>query len=77
MAAKEILAGGRKRRKPKPKVVSLGKKGSFKITKPGVFRAKAKKAGMTTRQAAQKWMHRSDETGRQARSANAMMHFKR
>ena len=62
--AGHLLGKGRK-----AKVVKLGKKGSFKIKHPGAFTAKAKRAGMTVPEAAQKWKSRKDKTGRQAISA--------
>lgn len=66
------LLGGKK----KPHKVSLGKKGSFRISKPGVFRAKAQKAGMSTRAYAQKMKGAKGPTGSQARSAIGLMSMK-
>jgi hypothetical protein len=72
MAAAEILGKGRK--KPKPRTVKLGKKGiSFKITKPGAFRSKAKRAGMSTWAYAQKMRKGKSETAGQARAAIGLM----
>lgn len=69
--ARKLLGG-----KKKPRKVSLGKKGSFQIKKPGVFRAKAKKAGMSTRAYAQKMKGAPGVTGSQARSAIGLMSMK-
>jgi hypothetical protein len=74
MLASHLLGKGRK---SKPKTVDLGKKGSFKITKPGAFRKKAQAAGMSTKEAAQKWKGKPGVKGSQARSAWAMMHMKK
>jgi hypothetical protein len=70
MLASHLLGRGRQ---SKPKTVNLGKKGSFKIKKPGAFRRKAQKAGLTTRVAAQRWKGKPGEKGRQARSAIGLM----
>jgi hypothetical protein len=70
MLASHLLGQGRS---SKPKEVNLGSKGSFKIRKPGAFRAKAQRAGLTTREAAQKWKGAAGERGRQARSAIGLM----
>jgi hypothetical protein len=73
MAAAEVLGKG-KTRKLKPRTVKLGRKGiSFKITKPGAFRAKAKRAGMSTWAYAQKMKKGKSETASQARSAIGLM----
>jgi hypothetical protein len=72
MLAAHLMGKGRKS-KPKPKTVNLGKKGAFKIKKPGAFRRKAQKAGLTTRVAAQRWKGRPGEKGSQARSAIGLM----
>jgi len=59
--------------KVKPKKVSLGKKGGFTIKHPGVFKAAAKRAGMSTRAYAQKKKSAPGVLGRRARSALGLM----
>lgn len=68
----DILSGKAKSKK-KVKVVNLGKKGSFKITKPGALKAKAKKAGMTTKEFAKTHDKGKSETARQSRAALGLM----
>jgi hypothetical protein len=52
--------------------VNLGKKGSFKITRPGSLRAAARKRGMSSRQFAES--HTKDkEWGSRARAALGLM----
>lgn len=57
----------------KAKKVDLGKKGSFEIKHPGAFKAKAERAGMSTRAYAEKEKGAPGVTGRQARSAIGLM----
>jgi hypothetical protein len=55
-----------------PKTVNLGSKGSFEITRPGSLRAAAQKAGMSSKQFAQK--KTKDPTwGSRARAALGLM----
>lgn len=59
-------------RMPKPKTVSLGSEGSFKITRPGSLRNAAAKAGMSSKEFAQK--KTKDPTwGSRARAALGLM----
>ena len=60
----------------KAKVVNLGKKGSFKITKPGALRAKAQHAGMGTKEFAKSHSKGTSETARQSRAALGLMAMK-
>jgi hypothetical protein len=71
------LSNQKKRGKMKAKTVSLGKKGSFKITHPGWTRNKAKAAGMSTKEWSEK--HKSDPgvAGRRARAALGLMSMAR
>lgn len=68
------MAGGHKALAAK--LVDLGNKGSFKIKHPGWTKAKAKAAGMSTREWAE--AHKSDSgvAGRRARSALGLMGMK-
>lgn len=59
--------------KKKPKVVNLGKAGSFKIKHPGASREAAKREGLTTNEWAHKHEHDSGVTGERARSAEGLM----
>jgi len=73
----KILSGG-EREVPKPKakkvrVVDLGKKGSFKITKPGALKAKAQRAGESTREFAETHDKGTSETARESRAALGLM----
>lgn len=61
----------------KTKTVNLGKKGSFEIKHPGALRAKAKKAGMSTKQFAEKHKKGTGTTARQSRSAIGLMSMKK
>jgi hypothetical protein len=61
----------------KAKVVNLGKKGvSFKITKPGALRAKAQKAGQSTKAFAKAHTKGMSETARQSRAGLGLMAMK-
>jgi hypothetical protein len=60
----------------KAKVVNLGTKGSFKITKPGALRAKAQKAGQSTKSFAKAHTKGTSETARQSRAAMGLMAMK-
>lgn len=62
-----------KKKTKKVKVVDLGKKGSFKITKPGALRAKAERAGESTREFAESHDKGNSETARQSRAAIGLM----
>lgn len=53
----------------KPKVVNLGKGGSFTIKHPGAETAAAKRAGESTHEYAEKHEHDSGTAGARARSA--------
>lgn len=57
----------------KPKHVNLGKKGSFTIHHPGALKAKAKKAGMSTRAYAEKHKKGTSKTARMSRAAIGLM----
>lgn len=67
--------------KRKTRTVNLGRKGSFKIKKPGVFKAKAKRAGMSTRAFASRVLANKGRypkaTVRQAASAKGLMAMKK
>jgi hypothetical protein len=66
-----------KSKSKKVKVVNLGKKGSFKITKPGALRAKAQKAGQSTSAFAHSHSKGNSETARQSRAAIGLMSMKK
>lgn len=73
-ALAERLTQMKRRGKMKPKRVSLSRKGvSFTIKKPGVFRAKAQAAGMSTKAFAQSHTKGKGATARQARAALGLM----
>jgi hypothetical protein len=75
MSADQALGRGRSR---KPKVIKLKRvKATIKIKRPGAFRAKAQKAGKTTRQYAQEKAHAPGLLGKQARLAKTLMGFKK
>lgn len=57
----------------KTTVVNLGKKGSFKITKPGALRKKAQAAGESTKEFAKSHTKGNSETARQSRAALGLM----
>jgi hypothetical protein len=69
----DALTTQKKRGKMKGKTVSLGKKGSFKITHPGWTRNKAAAAGMSTKQWSQAHKGDAGVAGRRARSALGLM----
>ena len=55
--------------KKKPKVVNLGKGGSFTIKHPGAETAAAKRAGKSVHEFAEEHKHDSGTSGERARSA--------
>lgn len=66
--------------KKKPKVVNLGKGGSFTIKHPGAETAAAKRAGESVHEYAEQHKHDSGTAGARARSAlgfEAMHHGKK
>jgi hypothetical protein len=66
--------------KKKPKVVNLGKGGSFTIKHPGAETAAAKRAGKSVHEYAEEHKHDSGTAGARARSAlgfEAMHHGKK
>lgn len=69
---KHILSGTEPKKK-KVVTVDLGKKGSFDIKKPGVLKAKAKKAGEPTKAFAKSHDKGDDATARQSRAALGLM----
>jgi hypothetical protein len=68
---------GKSKSPKKVKVVNLGKKGSFKITKPGALRAKAQAAGQSTAAFAKAHSKGNSETARQSRAAIGLMAMKK
>jgi hypothetical protein len=63
--------------KAKSRTINLGRKGKIKIKRPGAFRAKAKRAGLSTRAYAQKEKNAPGVLGRQARLALVLMKMSR
>lgn len=74
MSMKDVLSG---KKAKKVKVVNLGKKGKFKITKPGDLRRKAEAAGETTPEFAKTHDKGKSKTARESRAALGLMAMKK
>ncbi len=72
MTGRESLVKGLAK-KMKPRHVDLGEKGSFTIRHPGALRAKAAKAGESTREFAESHSKGKGVTARQSRAALGLM----
>jgi hypothetical protein len=78
---KSVLSGGKSAAKSttktpsskKVRVVDLGPKRSFKITKPGALKKKAETAGESTKQFAKSHDKGNSDTARQSRAALGLM----
>jgi hypothetical protein len=60
----------------KVRVVDLGNKGSFKVTKPGALKRKAQAAGESTKEFAESHDKGKGVTARQSRAALGLMGMK-
>lgn len=73
----KAILSGQKPKKKKVVTVDLGKKGSFKITKPGALRKKAQSAGEITKEFADTHDKGNSETARQSRAAIGLMSMRK
>jgi hypothetical protein len=73
---KGILSGAKDAATKKAKVVDLGKQGSFKITKPGALKKKAKAADESTKEFARSHDKGKSTTAKQSRAALGLMGVK-